>query len=509
MVASTTTPRIAPLVLFVLTEDQALSLQILPPLNLQPLPLFNPPQLTQTLTHSPTPAVTSTPTSAADATAVSVTSVSGVATNRTGKGTAPTPVDQHQLVTPIRLLHLEHELANHPNKGFVSQLLASIKYGCNIGYTGPQFTHIARHLPSAHTHADIISAFLTKECQAGRMAGPYPQQPLPNLRCSGLGVIPKKDGGWRVICDLSSPQGASINDGIDPEQFSLHYCTIDSAIQIINTLGPGALMGKIDLKNAFRLMPVRRDDWHLLGIHWQGKWFLDKCLPFGLRSSPALFNRFADALEWILKHNYHITHLIHYLDDFFTAAPPDLATCQQHMDTMTQVCSIINAPIKREKTEGPATSITFLGIHLDSVAMTASITTQRKHELMAAMHSILSRRTCTKRTLLSLIGKLAFACKVVPPGRIFLRRLIDLSTTVHPIHHHITLNKEARADLLWWHQFLPDWPGTSLMLESHWSLAPDIDLYTEASDAGYGGFWAGKWFSAAWTPSQKQQTIAW
>ena len=84
------------------------------------------------------------------------------------------------------------------------------------------------------------------------MAGPYHHTPLPNLHCSGLGVVLKKDGGWRVIHHLSAPPGTSINDITDPSCFSLHYCSIDTAIKIVNTLGQNALMGKIDLKNAFR-----------------------------------------------------------------------------------------------------------------------------------------------------------------------------------------------------------------------------------------------------------------
>ena len=67
------------------------------------------------------------------------------------------------------------------------------------------------------------------------------------------------------------------------------------------------------------------------------------------------------------------------------------------------------------------------------------------------------------------------------------------------IHHHVTLKSEARADLQRWQDFLPDWPGTSLLLESHWSFAPDMELFTDASDIGHGGFWAGRWFSATWT----------
>ena len=46
---------------------------------------------------------------------------------------------------------------------------------------------------------------------------------------------------------------------------------------------------------------------------------MDKCLLFGLRSAPFLFNMVADALEWILCYHFHQQHCFHYLDDFFFA----------------------------------------------------------------------------------------------------------------------------------------------------------------------------------------------
>ena len=61
------------------------------------------------------------------------------------------------------------------------------------------------------------------------MAGPYTRPPYPNLRRSGLGVVPKKDGGWGLIYHLLAP-GSNINDYINPECYSLKYCTIDNAI---------------------------------------------------------------------------------------------------------------------------------------------------------------------------------------------------------------------------------------------------------------------------------------
>ena len=61
-----------------------------------------------------------------------------------------------------------------------------------------------------------------------------------------------------------------------------------------------------------------------------------------------------------------------------------------------------------------------------------------------------SKKSCTKRELLSLIGLLQHACRVVRSGRSFLRRMINLSTVVSDPHHHIWLNKGFRSDLEWW-----------------------------------------------------------
>ncbi len=117
------------------------------------------------------------------------------------------------------------------------------------------------------------------------------------------------------------------NDGIDPDRFSLTYHTIDDAIAIVHSLGPGSLMAKAELKSAFCLCPVHPLDWPLLAFRWKGAFYVDKCHPFGLRSAPFLFNQVADALQWILGTHFGTRNYFHYLDDFFFAGPPADPTC--------------------------------------------------------------------------------------------------------------------------------------------------------------------------------------
>ena len=110
----------------------------------------------------------------------------------------PAKVTGPRTHSPLRPLILECELAHHPNKAFVQQLISNLVNGCAIGYNVPQFAANAKHLSSALQHPTIIDESLKKEIEAGRILGPFDDPPLPNLRCSGLGDIPKHDRGWQI-----------------------------------------------------------------------------------------------------------------------------------------------------------------------------------------------------------------------------------------------------------------------------------------------------------------------
>ena len=119
-------------------------------------------------------------------------------------------------------------------------------------------------------------------------------------------------------------------------------------------------------------------------------------------------------------------------------------------------------------------------------------------DLLAIVQDWLSKTKYRKRELLSLLGTMNFACKAVPAGLFFIRRLIDLSTKARLPHHFLSLNQQFRLDLAWWNRFLLTWNGRWFFLDSEWRRSPDMNLFTDASTNGFGAFYNGAWLAGEW-----------
>ena len=363
---------------------------------------------------------------------------------------------------------------------------------------------------SALEHPDVVSDYLKQELLLNRMVV-VPESQVPFIQChiSPFGVIPKrsKPGKWRLIVDLSSPANASVNDGINRDMCSISYVTIDEIVDRIIQMGQGSLLAKVDIKQAYRIIPVHPEDRHLLGVQWQGSVVVDKVLPFGLRSAPIIFTAVADALQWIMERK-GVENVFHYLDDFITVGPPDSSQCQSNLSGIIQTCKLTGTPLEVEKCEGPATIITFLGMELDTQLMQIRLPPEKLEKLRHQLLMWEKRKAGKKRDLLSLIGSLQHSSKAVRQGRSFLRRLINLSTTAQHLDNFIRLNVSARSDIKWWSMFATKWNGTSMLVRFD-KENPQISVTSDASGSwGCGAFEGSKWLQYQWPPAMDSLHIS-
>ena len=128
---------------------------------------------------------------------------------------------------------------------------------------------------------------------------------------------------------------------------------------------------------------------------------------------------------------------LHYLDDFLFFGPPGTADCEGALRLALSICQRLGVPVSKKKLEDPATILVFQGVELDTVSLELRLPGEKLSRLRSAWRE---KKSCTKRDLLSLIAHLQHACKVVRYGRTFLRRMINLSTRVKELHHHILLH---------------------------------------------------------------------
>ena len=416
------------------------------------------------------------------------------------------PRELQEIRTPLRLQAWSRALRHHPDQEFVRYILQGIRQGFHIGFDRQaiQCRSAKRNMLSAEQNPSVVERYLQKEREAGRIVGPLPH-PIVGLQISRFGVIPKphQPGKWRLIVDLSHPKGASVNDGIDPALCSLVYTSVDEAVDRIIQRGRKALLAKLDIASAYCIVPVHPHDRPLVGMTWKGQILVDTVLPFGLRSGPKIFNAVADALMWVL-YEEGVCSALHYLDDFLFVGSPQSRECESSLRLAREVCQRLGVPLALEKLEGPACSLQFLGIILDTEQFELRLPEEKLQRLVALITQWRGKRSCTKRELLSVIGQLQHACRVVRPGRTFLRRMIDLSTTARELHHHIRLNQGFRSDLEWWAVFLSGWNGVAMMVATG-KNPPHAVLTSDASgNWGCGAFSStGEWFQCQWPDSWK------
>ena len=210
-------------------------------------------------------------------------------------------------------------MKNYPNKIDGSFLEEGFRYGFKLYYTGPRTSFECKNLKSVTENIEETAKKIKQEIELGRIAGPYKAKPISNLRCSPIGIVAKKSGGFRLVSHLSFPQGDSVNDFIDPALTTVNYSNFDSVVSIIQELGQKCLIAKMDVKSAFRLLRCYPGDFDLLGFTFQNHYYIDKCMPMGCSTSCSTFEKFARFLQYELERRTNCTTVDHYLDDYFFA----------------------------------------------------------------------------------------------------------------------------------------------------------------------------------------------
>jgi hypothetical protein len=260
-----------------------------------------------------------------------------------------------------------------------------------------------------------------------------------------LGAVPKGES-VRVIHDLSSPRGGSVND------LQWHWRRSSLCVDVIMAmLRPGDWIAKTGVSAYYRHFPVHPAHWPLLACEVGGVTLWDTRLPFGLRTAPEVADRVTSALSHRAVTVGGVERLAAIVDDFtfFSQCP---VKCGRDGRWFMEDCTALGLAMNQSKSCAHAQSQKVVGVVFDSVIMSASLDAGKVAALKARLVAFASKRKCTVLELQQLPGHLYYASRVVFAGRTFLFHLAALLRSAHgrAPHHRVYLPAAARGAVQWW-----------------------------------------------------------
>jgi hypothetical protein len=368
-------------------------------------------------------------------------------------------------------------------------LVDFLQYGFPVGFisSNPLESSIRNHA-SALLNPTHIQKYLDKEVACQAILGPFDHAPFwPWCHLNPLMTRPKKDcQDRRVILDLSWPINASVNAGTPlevymDEPYKLALPTVDDFAQILAFQGPGSFMWTLDLRRAYRQIRIDPLDWPLICFSWEGNFYVNISVAFGVRHGASFAQRLSQAVCDILAQEQIVT--IPYIDDFIGSQPTE-HRAWAHYDRSLRLFAELGLDLNPSKCISPTTTLNWIGVTYDSLTMTMSIPTKVIEETKALVTSWLDKARATRHDLQVLLGKLFHAGKCCPAARLFVGRMLDTLRAAPP-SGYTTLPHNFRLDLRWWRDFLPHYNGRQLIqlnrpaYHVHMDIHdPTISIYT-------------------------------
>ncbi|CAF1435879.1 unnamed protein product, partial [Didymodactylos carnosus] len=297
------------------------------------------------------------------------------------------------------LKQLKKQLLHHPEKDLIKFLLDGFSYSFDIGLSQLPTTPLhCKNNSSARDAPEVVDKLIQDDVEKRFLLGPFTEIPFETYRISPIGVAyGKYSGKAMLIVDLSAPYDLQ------------HHSSINSLID----------------KEQYSLSYVTLDD----------------------------------ALKIVNQLGPHTSMPKCDMVDAFKQVParPDLwkflGICWRGIR--------LGVPLSPTKTVGPSCVLEYLGTIIDSYSMIVRLAEEKRLRILATTEKYMVKKRCSKREMLSVIGYLSHASRVIPLGRSFISYLIALAYSVGPLHFTVPISKDCRLDLEMWSEFLRNWEGSS------------------------------------------------
>lgn len=266
--------------------------------------------------------------------------------------------------------------------------------------------------------------------------------PCADQFVSNVFLTPKPDGTYRMILNLKN-----LNKFITCPHFKMeNYRTVS------NLITKNAFLAKIDLKDAYFLIPIHPDYTKFLRFSFQNQLYEYTVLPFGLNTSPFVFTKILKPVISFLRSLGFLSVI--YIDDFLLMGNSYL-NCLDNVNRTSRLLENLGFIINKEKSILiPSQKCTFLGLTIDSVKLKLSVPEDKAQKILKIITSFHVGKICSIRDFAKLIGTLVAICPAVKYGWLFTKaferfKFLSLQLSKNNYENKITIPPSLKNDLFW------------------------------------------------------------
>ena len=302
-------------------------------------------------------------------------------------------------------------------------------------------------------------------------------------------VVPKRQGGWRPVLDLSS-----LNRFLTNSSFRL-----ESPTSVRDSIHPNDWATSIDLTDAYYHIHIHKADRKFLRFVWRGQVFQYICLPFGLAPAPWLFTKLTRELFAHVRSA--AIRLLAFLDDWLILASSQ-SLCRSHTTFMLNLCTDLGFLLNQKKSDlEPKQQFQYLGMYFDTVTWKVSPSPDRISRLQTSLAKLESLDQAPARQIAALLGSMESLAPLLPLGRLH-KRLCQRtfrslwSQSEQSWDHLVPLGLQFSLAVRQWKN--QTWLSSGVPITNP---PPDLQLYTDASCKGWGAHMGSLSTSGSWEPS--------
>lgn len=315
-----------------------------------------------------------------------------------------------------------------------------------------------------------------------------------NQFLSNIFAVPKPDGTYRLVLNLKY-----LNKFIKSDHFKM-----ENHKTVAGILKQNAFLAKLDLKDAYFLLPMHESDKKYLRFKFLKKTYEFNCLPFGLNCAPFVFTKLLKPIAIFLRSRKFFSVI--YLDDFLLIGDTYME-CEKNVHATTKILENLGFLINFKKSNlKPSQQCQYLGFLYNTTNLTISLPDKKKADMLEFVEKFKTKKTCKIQEFAVLVGKLVSICPAVSYGFLYLKPLerikyLALENSYNNFNATMIVSPQVWEVLNWWKINIPQ------CLRSLKQPQYEIEIFSDASLTGWGIYCEGNSSHGHWSEEERKMPI--